>query len=535
MANVRAFRNGNWSDTNPATSPWGTGGVLYAPATSDVIYSNTFTIQIDVTTATGLTVTNAASASILFKDGATTTATAGGSFNLNTSGVTLNAAINTGTANCVTCSLNSPSTVTINGNITGSTTTNSVSGINYSSGSGAMIIIGNITGGSAAAGSGQNGVSYAGTGSLTITGNLLAGSGTSGNNFGVNSTSTGAVTITGTVTGAIGNSSNEGFRLSGNGTVVINGNISPFSGGNTGGYGVTLSSGGTITITGTISGGNFNSNYGVGNSSTGTITINGNCTGGTAGTTAAVNLSGGGNIIINGNITGGSASQAYGVSNNSATGTITINGDVTGGTLSSNAYGVNNANTGRIIVNGTVIGSDIATGAFNNNTGSISVTRARGNGYGVGTTGKTATAGLVNNSQSNCYVKEIEYGALGQSPTQGIINLINITGNLAIFYISGGGTKSLVDPNASLTYPLARDVRSGISYASGNYTGTLIVPSNSSVAFNVSVDSGVGAAILRPQDVWDYMRSGILTSGSIGERLKNAATVQSVGDQIASF
>ena len=534
MANVRAFRNGNWSDTNPATSPWGTGGVLYAPAASDVIYSNTFTIQIDVTTATGLTVTNAASASILFKDGATTTATAGGSFNLNTSGVTLNAAVIGGTVACVTCSLNSPSTVTINGNITGSATTN-VTTVNYSSGSGAMIIIGNITGGSAAAGSGQAGVTYAGTGSLTITGNLLGGSGTSGNNFGVTSTSTGTVTITGTVTGAIGNLSNEGFRLSGNGTVVINGNISPFSGGSTGGYGVNLSSGGTITITGTISGGNFNSNYGVNNGSTGTITINGNCTGGTAGTTGAVILNGGGNIIINGNITGGSASNAYGVNNTSATGTITINGDVTGGTLVSNTYGVINSSTGRIIVNGTVIGSDIAAGAFNNSTGSISVTRARGNGFGVGTTGKTATAGLVNNTQSNCYVKEIEYGALGQSPTQGIINLINITGNLAIFYISGGGTKSLVDPNASLTYPLARDVRSGISYASGNYTGTLIVPSNSSVAFNVSVDSGVGTAILRPQDVWDYMRSGILTSGSIGERLKNAATVQSVGDQIASF
>jgi hypothetical protein len=44
-----------------------------------------------------------------------------------------------------------------------------------------------------------------------------------------------------------------------------------------------------------------------------------------------------------------------------------------------------------------------------------------------------------------------------------------------------------------------------------------------------------GTAALSPQDVWDYLLSNINTPNSIGERLKNAATVDSTGSQIANL
>ena len=531
MANVRAFRAGNWSDTSTSTSPWATGGTLYAPAATDVVYSNSFTIQVDTTTVTGLTVTNAASASILFKDGATTTATAGGSFNLNTSGVTLNAAINAGTANCVTCSLNSPSTITINGNIAGSTTTNSASGVNYSSGSGAMTITGNITGGSAAAGSGINGVSYAGTGSLTITGSLTGGTGSAGNNFAVNSTSTGTVNITGAIIGGANNTSNSGFRLSGNGTVTINGNIAGYAAAAAGGPGVELQGGtGSITITGAITAGNFSNVVGVVNSSTAAgslITINGNATGGSSGTNGAVNASQAGNVTINGNVTGGSGSNTYGAYN-TGTGTLIINGTVTGGT-SSNGYGAANTSTGVLTVNGTSAASDLCDGSLNNGTGTLNVTRAKANSYGVGTTGRNAAYGLTNNSQSICTVKEIEYGTLGMAPTRGIVLLTDVSTNVAVFYKTNGTLKTLTDPNTSSVFPAASDVRFGTTYNSGSLTGTLRVPAAGSVALGVSVDNTTGTAVLTQSNVWDYsLASASATSGSVGEKLKKVANTSDI-------
>ena len=43
----------------------------------------------------------------------------------------------------------------------------------------------------------------------------------------------------------------------------------------------------------------------------------------------------------------------------------------------------------------------------------------------------------------------------------------------------------------------------------------------------------VVAAALNAADIWNYPVSGITTSGSIGERLKNTATINSVSQQIS--
>lgn len=80
--------------------------------------------------------------------------------------------------------------------------------------------------------------------------------------------------------------------------------------------------------------------------------------------------------------------------------------------------------------------------------------------------------------------------------------------------------------------PVASDVRDGTGFAT-SLTGTCSIPATSNVRLDVPVDAGVGTAVLTAPDVWDALTSGLTTSGSIGERLKNAATVETVGDQWA--
>ena len=215
MANVRAFRSGNWSDTNPATSPWGTGGALYAPAAGDDVYSNTFTIHVDQNVTVN-SVTNGTATSRLWKDGATTTASGGGTFNL-LNGVTI-------TANVPFQSATLSPTISLTG-------TNS------------STLVGYIVGGT---GNTYIGAKNTGSGIFNVTGSIFAGSGTS--SYGCENASIGTLNITGTVTG----------------------------GSSSAAYGILNTSIGTIIITGSVTAGTGSAAYGINNSSTGTAIIVGN-------------------------------------------------------------------------------------------------------------------------------------------------------------------------------------------------------------------------------------------------------------------
>lgn len=85
--------------------------------------------------------------------------------------------------------------------------------------------------------------------------------------------------------------------------------------------------------------------------------------------------------------------------------------------------------------------------------------------------------------------------------------------------------------------PATTDVRSGISYG-GGLVGTCAVPAAGSVALGVPVGSGTGTALLTGSTVasavWDALTSSLTTSGSIGERVKNCATAETTGEQIAA-
>jgi hypothetical protein len=222
MANVRAFRSGAWSDTNPATSPWGTGGVLYAPAANDDVYSNTYTIHVD-TNVTVTSVTNGSATSRLWKDGATTTATAGGTFNL------LNGAVLTG-----------------NVNINVGQTPTSSSAVAVLSGTNAATIIGIVYGNIASGGGNITTVINSSSNILTIVGGVQA----QNKSYAVavaSNTSSGVINITGNI---IGGPSSRGLDNSSVGTIIVTGNITGGTG--SAAYGINNSSTGTAIIVGNV-------------------------------------------------------------------------------------------------------------------------------------------------------------------------------------------------------------------------------------------------------------------------------------------
>jgi hypothetical protein len=163
-----------------------------------------------------------------------------------------------------------------------------------------------------------------------------------------------------------------------------------------------------------------------------------------------------------------------------------------------------------------------AEGVANASTGTINLTRAKGNAYGPGnTSGLSATFGAINVGLGVIEIQELEFGEYGMSPTSGAgIRLKKASSNVAVFnYVDAGSAKTLVDATQG-QMPAATDVRDGVSYASGALTGSCKVPAAGSVALGVPVDATTGTAALTPASVWDHLLTAITTSSTIGTLLK---------------
>ncbi len=93
--------------------------------------------------------------------------------------------------------------------------------------------------------------------------------------------------------------------------------------------------------------------------------------------------------------------------------------------------------------------------------------------------------------------------------------------------------------DATNNNPVIGDVRDGIVYgpSAEEITGTMVIPAVTEVLNGVAVDVALtGTAVqLTAADVWDVPITGLTIAGSIGERLKNAATVDSMGAQVAAL
>ena len=263
--------------------------------------------------------------------------------------------------------------------------------------------------------------------------------------------------------------------------------------------GVANNSSGTLIVTsaGTNNGRAF------ANNSSGTLTITGNCTAtGSGGSTPLATNSAGGVVNIIGNVVGGSGGASSGV-NNTSNGAVNITGNVTGGSA---AQGVSNTSTGLI----TIVGN-VTPGASQ-----------------LAVSSTTATVRI-----SGSFI----YGIDGFAPVSAPRIILNTTPTLAKtrYALNGAGTYvDMFTTDNSFGQASISDVRFGTVYASGTLTGTLRVPSPSSVAYGVLTDNTSGTAVLTPSAIFDTLTSTMTTSGSIGERLANASTVAVTGQQITN-
>ncbi len=317
------------------------------------------------------------------------------------------------------------------------------------------------------------------------------------------STSSTALTATGSI----------GLRLSGTGTFNINGNFTTDLGGGSGNNNknmINATAAGIVNVVGTL----INNNGNVSNNAI--ITISNNAT---------VNCTG--NVFSNTN-TGTSGGSAIFIS----TGTL----NVTGNLLSSNSITVFTTG-GAVNIIGNVTGGTSQPAIFNNNTAAvISVT-------GIITSGTGAPAIYSSFALTSAYSAGTFVKVSGN-----VVNSTNIMAIVAprvtidtntsswLFQISTGGNRTLYAAGVALGNPAITDVRLGTIYgASGELTGTLIVPSPSNVLQGVGTDATVGTLLMTPADFWNYLISSGFTANSIGDRLQNASTVATTGGQIASY
>jgi hypothetical protein len=213
--------------------------------------------------------------------------------------------------------------------------------------------------------------------------------------------------------------------------------------------------------------------------------------------------------------------------------TINVTGTVTGGTSTNNAQAINSTASGAtILVTGSVIGGPGLTGAaaiINNGPSTLTV-----NGSCQSSASAPAIA-LGSNNQITRLSGPLLLGASGNvNPVQAFTWRWAPTLIPTYFEVpqSNGSTKRLLysaDNMPSGGYPIAANVRQPTVYGPSNeFTGTLAVPSPSSVALGVPTDNTVGTAILTAAAVRSAMG---LAAGDLDAQLANKATV----DQVAAI
>jgi hypothetical protein len=343
-------------------------------------------------------------------------------------------------------------------------------------------------------------VTHSGNCNLIITGSSFTAGGASMNV--ITKTSTGTLTVLGNLVG--GSTSGTNYALSSNaGNTIIVGNIAGA---------LTLANGSAALV-----------------QTAGSLTVTGNVTGGIGTTTTAGIAFSGTSLTVTGSITGGSgATPAAGIIITS-TPTINISGSVNG----ASAVGISSttANTTNII--GNIIGSSAAAGISYTGASILNITGSLIAGTGANAVSSTSTSAtnIIRGNLINTNGIMAFYGP----------DLQLASGNLTTwqFTSSTGTDRTLYTLDQIGDQPSPSNVRTGTSYAGGSLTGTMVIPPTASVALGVPVDNTTGSAVLNPtyvaDEIWNQPTSTLTVPGSIGERIKNTATVQSTGAQIAAL
>lgn len=384
--------------------------------------------------------------------------------------------------------------------------------------------------------------------STVFTGNITCnlGAGINARNLTLNSTTiTGSTTvanwsvvfhglsnnITVTTFNAIGGGAFSTGSANVSATVVVTNPLAPTTG--TGIMLQAINSNNTINFTGTVDERNNNTTQ----ASAGAIVVNGgatiNFTGdiyaglrngvwiGGQGTTNATTL--GTFNLLAGTITAG----VYNTGANYCCGIATASASA-GNKATINVYGRLVATEGSIN-HGLYINSTITLAH------QIFIQTIVSNGYPV--TSTYANYGINNASLTAIWapvIVSMEYGSAGLPPSY--TGRVFFQENLAN-YVQGRDSSGVVVlmGDVAQDYPAVSNVRLGTAYNFGSQIGTCNVPVPANVTLNVPVDHTVGTAVLTAEALWALPTSDMTTPGSIGERLKNSSTVDTVAAQLTAL
>jgi hypothetical protein len=325
---------------------------------------------------------------------------------------------------------------------------------------------------------------------------------------------------------------------------------------------MTLASPNTATFNGNVLALTNTNNFNViRHSSTGTLNLNGNYNIDAAANRYVILLTSTGTLNIVGDVSS-TAIGSGGAMNNilmTGAGTLNITGNVTASTNTSIVSSTINANAGTINITGNTTANTTPAIYLPGNVtytqvGNVNASTVQPAIYNQTAAATISITGIITAGTGAPAI----YGAfaLGSAYSSSIFvkvsgNVINSTNNMAIvaprvtidtntsswlFQISTGGNRTLYAAGVALGNPATNNVRLGTIYgASGELTGTLIVPSPSNVLQGVGTDATVGTLLMTPADFWNYLISSGFTANSIGDRLQNASTVATTGGQIASY
>jgi hypothetical protein len=339
------------------------------------------------------------------------------------------------------------------------------------------------------------------------------------------------VGVTGSVAGPQGltfTTSRYGVNITNGGTLGVIGDVyaGNASGGSTDVIGIFLTSG-SVFITGSL---RHASN--VGNTassplyiSNGTASISGSLFSATnhspitlAAGTAQVNVVT--TPIINGTSTG---NMQIGGTNS---GTLNYTGSVIG----NNNPGIQIAGTMIVNISGSISSVGAASGFLAQGTGTVTIdgsitsTNAQPGLQSTSTALIRVTGPLISQNNFNAvYAQRIQF----------------ISSSVPFYLLQSdtfGKNVTLFNPDYPPTYPSSSDVRSGSLYGTSNeFSGSMVIPSTSSVRYGVPVDTFTGSATLTPLDILNYATQNLTSSNTIGARLKDIATVQTTAATIAVF
>lgn len=367
---------------------------------------------------------------------------------------------------------------------------------------------------------------------ITMTGNILGSYGISATNeYVVRCTGSNSSTLIGNVSTGGSNfmvavSMVQGSSLTITGSVQCS---SLLSGGGTNNRAILMNSSGSLLITGSVlSGGNGNSLGTIHVTAAGTIQIIGNITS-LAGSLPGpvIFVQGNPNITIQGDVI---SSVSIPVNINTGTSILTVTGSI---------YPVGTTATVIINIGGTSCNVNISGSIISGpNTIALQHTTA-GTSNLIGPIFASYTFPGVTFSYASHILSAT--GPFYNSNSRNAINSINlqlISGSTSTWTFDTETNleqRTLYTQNYPGNFPSASNVRQGTVFGDTNqFTGTVAIPSTGSVLKGVLVDNTTGSASFTTQNVWGIDTNNLTTTGSLGARLRNVATVAVTGDAIAS-